>query len=73
MTTTTSCAHERTEPVDVRDHSTGGTTTVARICTACLDELPAAWGCPDCQWIEERRMCDPAPRLLLGQPCPAHR
>lgn len=65
------CPHpaEQVEPVALL--LTG--EVIAALCGVCLIELPAAWGCADCQWIEERRLCDPAPRLLLGQPCPAHR
>lgn len=67
------CAHERTEPVDVRDHTTGGTVTVARICRECLTQLPAAWGCADCEWAEERRVCDVVPTRVLAAPCAQHR
>ena len=45
---------------------------MTRICTACLDQLPAAWGCTDCEWAEERRLCDPVPRPLLARPCQEH-
>lgn len=66
------CPHEHSQPVDVRDHTTGATETVARICTACLEQLPTAWGCSDCSWVDVRALCDPGPRLMLGQPCGVH-
>jgi hypothetical protein len=66
------CPHEHSQPVDVRDHTTGGTVTVARICTACLEQLPAGWGCTDCEWVDHRQLCDPGPRLFLAQPCQEH-
>lgn len=75
MTDPATCAHEHTQPVEIRSHQTGGTEVVARICTACLTQLPAAWGCTGCEWIEEpRRLCDPAnfARLIPGQPCQEH-
>jgi hypothetical protein len=64
------CPHpaDRTEPVTL---STG--EVVAMLCGVCLLELPKSWGCPDCEWIEERRLCDPAPTLMLGAPCSRHR
>lgn len=68
MTDPATCPHDRTEPVDVRDHTTGGTVTVARICTACLAQLPAAWGCTDCYWTEARAICEPAPQRILARP-----
>ena len=63
------CAHpaDQAEPVVL---STG--EVVAMLCGLCLVELPKSWGCTDCEWEEVRRLCDPAPTLLLGQPCPAH-
>lgn len=67
-----SCPHETTEPVDIRNHTTGGTETVARICTACLVELPAAWGCTSCIWVETRNLADPAPTAILAAPCQEH-
>lgn len=62
------CSHEDSEPVLL----TGTDECVAQVCTSCLTRLPAAWGCADCVWVEERRLCDPAPTLLLGQRCPTH-
>lgn len=44
------CPHANVEPVEVRNHITGGTDTVAHICRDCLEQLPAGWGCPDCKW-----------------------
>ena len=72
MTDPRSCRHEHSEPVDVRDHTTGATVTVARICTTCLTQLPAAWGCTACEWVDVRRLCDPVPQLIPGQPCQEH-
>ncbi|CAI9417292.1 hypothetical protein [Nocardioides sp. T2.26MG-1] len=72
MTDERTCPHETSEPVEVRDHTTGGLVTVARICTTCLAQLPAAWGCPACEWSETRALCDPVPQLLLARPCQEH-
>lgn len=72
MTDPRTCPHEDSEPVDVRDHTTGATETVARICRACLERLPAAWGCTRCSWVEERRLCDAVPTLMLTRPCQEH-
>lgn len=79
------CTHENHEPVYAyllgprRPAQPGdevivanGGEPVARICTDCREVLSTNWGCTDCQWIEERRMCDVVPRRLLGQPCPQH-
>lgn len=66
------CPHEQSEPVDVRDHTTGGTVTVARICRACLERLPAAWGCPRCEWSEIYVLCEYQPTLILARPCQEH-
>jgi hypothetical protein len=61
------CQHPAAEPVDVAGE------TVAQVCTSCLEQLPANWGCGDCEWIEEREFWSPAPILYTGRPCPAHR
>lgn len=66
------CPHDRTEPVDVRSRATGQTETVARICTYCLAQLPVAWGCAECSWVDVATVSDPAPVLVLGQPCREH-
>lgn len=70
------CDHEDTVPVDVRDHTTGGTVTVARICRDCLVQLEAGWRCPSCDWDtwEEQRLCDPRPTVhhVLVRPCKDH-
>lgn len=70
------CAHGHTEPVDVRDHTTGATTTVARICTDCLDQLHAGWGCPNCEWaeVDVRRLCELGPTIhhVLHRACREH-
>lgn len=66
------CPHDRSEPVEVRSHATGGTEVVARICTGCLAQLPIGWGCGDCEWVEQRMLSEPAPTLLLARPCQVH-
>lgn len=69
------CPHEHSQPVEVRSHETGGTEVVARICTFCLERLPASWGCTACEWVEApRRLCDVrnGPTLVLGRPCQDH-
>lgn len=70
------CPHDDTVPVDVRDHTTGGTVTVARICRDCLAQLEAGWGCPACEWetYEERRLCDYLATVhhVLVRPCKEH-
>lgn len=72
MTDPRACPHETSEPVDVRTRATGAVETVARICTACLAQLPAAWGCTRCEWAEERRLCDIQPTRTLTRPCQEH-
>lgn len=62
------CHHHDTVPVDVSDH-----VTVARLCTHCLEQLPAAWGCLDCDWREAyATFAGPVPAQVLARPCPAH-
>lgn len=63
------CSHRHRVPVDLV--MTG--EVVAMLCADCLRELPLAWGCPDCEWIEVRELCSAVPSLELGRPCPAHR
>ncbi|MBB3041202.1 hypothetical protein [Nocardioides soli] len=79
MTLPATCRHADTVPVEVRDSLDAGTvpttvptTVVAHICRGCHETLPAAWGCTDCSWVEERAMCEPVPRLLLAHPCQEH-
>lgn len=61
------CPHENTEPVETSGE------VVARICSDCLEQLPAAWGCEDCEWVEgPRRLSDATPRLTLAGPCSKH-
>lgn len=55
------------EPVEV---FTG--ETVAWICPTCLDQLALGWSCTDCEWAEERRLCDPVPTKHLVRPCQEH-
>jgi hypothetical protein len=70
------CLHPTSEPVDVRDHTTGGTLAVARICVDCLAQLEPGWGCEDCEWTsyETRAMCEPMPTIVhvLVRPCKEH-
>jgi hypothetical protein len=64
------CPHDVTEPVMIDVLS--GSEVIARVCVACLTDLPAAWGCTRCEWIEERMLCDPQPQKLLARPCQKH-
>lgn len=66
------CRHEHSEPVEVRDQVTGDVAIVARICSFCHAELSAAWGCTRCQWMQNRRLCDLVPTLVLAVPCQEH-
>lgn len=83
MTDPRTCPHETTEPVYAYLHHgdpqagdpvllANGGKPVARICSACQEQLTAAWGCTDCEWVEDRRLSDPVPQLLLGRPCQEH-
>lgn len=76
MTDPDVCTHDETAPVDVRDHTTGGTHTVARICTGCLTQLHRGWGCASCAWEDPgyRTLCDPRiyPLPILTRPCKEH-
>lgn len=68
-----SCAHEHTEPVEVRDLLTPGEVeVVARLCVDCGERLPAGWGCEDCQWVEVQALCQRQPDLVPGRPCAVH-
>lgn len=44
----TRCAHLESEVVV----PIGADRVVARICSSCLDPLPAEWGCQECEWEE---------------------
>lgn len=70
------CRHTDTEPVDVRNPATGATETVAHICRTCLEQLPANWGCPACEWdeIANRRLCEPVQSTvtICTRPCEEH-
>lgn len=66
------CHHTETEPVEVRNHETGGVEVVAHVCRRCLAQLPPEWGCKDCAWVETRRLQDPVPRKVLARPCERH-
>lgn len=77
MTDPRTCPHEQSEPVYAYlSHGpqllANDAKPVAAICTACYEQLPAAWGCTDCEWVDERRLCDPVPRLMLARPCQEH-
>ena len=70
------CAHERYEPVYVTTHASpnwGAGAPVAHICNDCLDQLPAWWGCPDCETVEgPRKLSDAVPTIHLAKPCRRH-
>ena len=68
------CPHEKAEPVTVQTvWPTVEPEIVAKVCVACLERLPAAWGCQDCEWVEgHRRAMDYRPRLILARPCSKH-
>ena len=73
------CQHLETAPVEVSVDrialALGDPDTVevvAQICLTCHEQLAINWGCPDCQWIEERTFSELLPRLIPGQPCPRH-
>lgn len=36
------------------------------------DVAAAAAACTDCEWVDVRRLCDPAPTRFLALPCPRH-
>ena len=64
------CAHWESEPVEI-----GGDDlleVVARICVKCLERLPVAWGCPDCDWHESFTVSGRMD-LYLGEQCRLHR
>lgn len=72
------CPHDTTVPVEVVQPDADPThapviEVVARLCLDCDDQLPANWGCGDCEWAEERSFCDRYPRRHLTVPCPTHR
>lgn len=83
MSGASTCLHVDTEPVYAYLHRgdvkagdqvlvANDGHPVARICIGCLERLPVEWGCPDCTWVESRRLCDVVPARLLGQPCERH-
>lgn len=69
------CPHPDPVSVVVR-HPDGAETTVACLCPDCDQQLPANWGCPDCDWEqhEERRLCDLLPNVITTctRPCEEH-
>lgn len=73
---TTPCSHPDTVPVEVRNRTTGAVEVVAHVCASCLDQLPANWGCTDCEWeqLETRRLCDLLREIttVCTRPCPTH-
>ena len=72
---TTPCSHPDVVPVEVRNRTTGAVEVVAHVCTSCFAQLPANWGCTDCEWTPApRRLCDPLNEtpLVLARPCPTH-
>ena len=70
------CSHTDTVPVEtIAPHlpeSTPVVTVVAHLCTSCNQQLPANWGCGDCEWVSVRRVCDPVPTLRVARRCPTH-
>lgn len=42
----TRCPHLESEAVIPHGHD----LVVARICSACFEDLPAEWGCRECEW-----------------------
>ena len=74
------CAHESYEPVEVSggfgglfDLFSDITVTVAHVCLDCRTQLPAWWGCPDCETVEgPRKLSDAVPTIHLAKPCRRH-
>lgn len=62
------CRHDRTVAVDLV--VTG--EVVAALCEDCLTRLPASWGCEECEYIEDRRICSATPSRVMGRPCERH-
>ena len=62
------CQHEHTVPVDLV--VTG--EVVAALCEDCLTRLPASWGCQDCEYVDDVRLCEPTPRRVMVAPCARH-
>lgn len=62
----TTCTHQTVEDV-ISDG-----LVVAKVCATCWEQLPSNWGCTDCEWIEEWRLCDPHPHITPGRRCAAH-
>lgn len=64
----TQCPHDDVVPVTLivtGEH-------VANLCGRCLRELPLGWNCADCEFVEERRLCDLTATLVLASPCRRH-
>lgn len=75
------CSHANYVPVeasrprslcDELDEFPDPAVIVAHLCTDCGQQLPAAWGCEDCEWYEYRAFQDQVPTRALAIPCPAH-
>lgn len=70
------CPHKYAVPIeaprDIGHVLDGGSEIVACLCLSCYERLPASWGCPDCEWFEERKLNDYVAQLRLGRPCPKH-
>lgn len=67
------CTHEFYEAVEVRNHLTGEAEIVSHICRDCMEELPAWWGCADCETAEgNRKVSESVPKLYLTRPCRRH-
>jgi len=61
------CAHSVTEPVAL---STG--EIVRHLCVDCLVEVPAEWGCIDCEWEEISAFGMGVIRRTLVRRCDRH-
>ena len=75
------CAHESYEPVEVSGgfgglfdlFGAGPPVVVANICADCHAQLPAWWGCEDCETVEgSRKLSDAVPTIHLAKPCRRH-
>ena len=69
------CTHGRTVPFrrDGQPVDGGNQETAYRACVACGVHLPDTWGCPNCEFVEDPRIGEPAGlRFIKGQPCIQH-
>lgn len=70
------CSHADVVPVEaLTTHFPETVPTievVAHLCLGCDTQLPRAWGCVECEWVEVRTLCSWVPSRVLARPCPAH-